>query len=61
MKMSVFYFNYGFKLRTNWPTEISYKHPESEMYVHDMTGVFAILSKPLAEIGEKMGTYINKK
>jgi transposase InsO family protein len=38
-KISPFFANYGFEPRTNWPTEIQFRNPASEVYSHCMFSV----------------------
>jgi len=39
-KISHFYTNYGFEPQTNWPTEIQFRDPVSELYGHSNLDVF---------------------
>jgi len=45
----------------NWPTELTFKNPGSEMLSHYMTGVHMRLSENLENVRETMGNYYNKK
>ena len=60
-KISPFYANYRFEPRTNWPTEIQFRNPASEMYGHYMNGVHTTMKQRLEASIEAMGKYYNKK
>jgi hypothetical protein len=48
-KISPFYANYGFEPRTTSHTEIEFRNPKSEMYVHYMTEIHRRLKERLTE------------
>jgi len=60
-KISPFYGNYGFKLRTKCPTEIPFRNPASELYGHYMSSVHKKLDVRLSESVETMKTHYTKK
>jgi len=47
-KISPFYANYGYEPRTNWPTEIQFQNPASELYSHYMTSIHDKLKERLS-------------
>ena len=53
-KISLFYTNYGFELGTNWPTEVQFRNPISELYGHYMNTVHSKLAKQLEQLIEAM-------
>jgi len=59
--ISPFYANYGFKPRMNWPTEIQFKNPASELYGHYMNEVHRKLKKRLNEAEERMRKHYDRK
>jgi hypothetical protein len=60
-KISPFYTNYRFEPRTNWPTEVQFRNPASELYGHYMTSVHSKLSNQLKVSIEAMRKYYDKK
>jgi len=60
-KISPFYANYGYEPRTNWPTDIQFRNPASEIYGHYMTGVHQKLSTQLENVRSSMGKYYDRK
>jgi len=60
-KISPFYANYGYEPRTNWPTEIQFRNPASELYAHYMTIIHNKLKERLSEAKDNMAKYYNKK
>ena len=60
-KISPFYANYGFEPRMNWPTEIQFKHPASELYGHYMNEIHRKLKKRLEEWVEGMRKYYDNE
>lgn len=60
-KISPFYANYGFEPGTNWPTEVQFRNPASEVYGHYMTSVHSKLSKQLEVSIESMRKYYDRK
>jgi len=60
-KVSRFYPNYGFELRTNWPTDMLFKNPASELYGHYMNEVHRKLKERLEESVERMRKHYKKK
>jgi hypothetical protein len=48
-KISPFYAKFRFKPRTNWPTEIHFCNPASELYGHYMTSIHKKLKERLSE------------
>jgi len=60
-KISPFYANYGYEPRTNWPTDIQFKNPSSEMYGHYMTEVHKKLSTQLENTRSLMAKYYDRK
>jgi hypothetical protein len=60
-KITPFYANYGHEPRPNWPTDIRFRNPASEMYDHYMTAVHERLSKQLETVCESMAKYYNRK
>jgi hypothetical protein len=60
-QISPFYANYGYEPRTNWPTEIQFKNPRSELYAHYMVEVHKKLENQLEQTGKKMGEYYDQK
>jgi hypothetical protein len=60
-KISPFYSNYGYEPRTNWPTDIQFRNPASEMYGHYMTGVHAKLLTQLETVRSSMANYYDRK
>jgi hypothetical protein len=60
-KISPFYANNGFEPRTNWPTDIQFRNPASELYGHYMNTVQLKLSKQLEQSIEAMRKYYDKK
>jgi hypothetical protein len=59
-KITPFYANFGFEPRTNWPTDIQFRNPASEMYGHYMTVLHNRLSEQLEVARESMAKYYNK-
>jgi len=53
-KISPLYANYGFEQRTNWPTEVQFKNPASDLYGPYMTSVNLKLKKQLEQSIEMM-------
>jgi hypothetical protein len=49
-KISPFYTDYGYEPSTNWPAEIQFTNPVSEMYGHYMTNVHTKLSTQLESV-----------
>jgi len=60
-KISTLYANYGYEPRTNWPTEIQFKNPASEMYGHYFTEVHQKLSTQLENVRSSMAKYYDRK
>lgn len=60
-KISPFYPNYGFKPRTNWPTDVEFSYPASEHCGYYMTSVHLKLSEQLEQSIEDMWKYNDKK
>ena len=60
-KISPFYANYGYEPRTNWPTDIQFRNPASEMYGHYMTEVHKKLSAQLETVRSSMAKYYDRK
>jgi hypothetical protein len=60
-KIRPFYANYGYKPRTNWPTETQFKNPGSELYAHYMVEVHRKLESQLEQSGKRMGEYYDRK
>ena len=60
-KISLFYANYGFEPRTNWPTEIQCQNQASELYGHYRTSLHSKLSKQLEQWIEAMRKYYDRK
>jgi len=60
-KISPFYANYGFEPRTNWPTNIQFRNPASELYGHYMNAVHKKLSEQLSVSIEAMRKNYDKK
>src|ERR1700681_1149554 len=60
-KITPFYSNYGYEARTNWPTEVQFHNPGSELYVHYTVEVYRRLEQQLEETKEKMGQYYDRK
>jgi hypothetical protein len=60
-KISAFYANYGYEPRTNWPTEVQFRNPASELSGHYMTSVHTKLSNQLKVSIEAMRKYYDKK
>jgi len=60
-KISPFNANYGFEPRMNWPTEIQFRNPASELYGHFITSIHSKLSKQLEQSIEAMRKYYDKK
>jgi len=60
-KISPFYVNYGFEPRTNWPMEVQFRNPASELYGHYMNAIHKTLSEQLVISIEAMKIYYNKK
>jgi len=61
IKIPPFYVNYGYEPRTNWPTDIQFRNPASEMYGHYLTAVHGNLSKESETVRESMAKYYNRK
>jgi len=61
MNISPFYANYGFQPQTNWPTEIQFKNPASQLYGHYMNSVHTKLSTQWEYSIEAMWKYYDKK
>jgi len=53
-KITPLYANYGYEPRKNWPTDIQFRNPPSEMYGHYMTGVHRRLFEQLETVRESM-------
>jgi len=60
-RISPFYANYRFKPHPNWPKQIQFRNPASEMYGHYMTGIHQRLREQLAETVETIRKHYNKK
>ena len=60
-KITPFYANYGYEPRTNWPTEVKFNNPASELYAHYMVDVYRKLENQLETSGKKMGEYYDRK
>jgi hypothetical protein len=60
-KITPFYTNYGFEPGTNWPTEIHFKNPASNLYCHYMVNVHQKLADQFEISQKKMGEYYNRK
>ena len=58
-QISLFFANYGFHPRTNWPVEKESKNPASRNYAHWMESVHELCVKRLEETRERMGKYDN--
>jgi len=59
-KISPFYTNHGYEPRTNWPMDIQFRNPASEMYGHYMTSVHTKLSAQLKIVRNSMAKYYDK-
>jgi len=57
MKISPCYANYGFEPRANWPTEIRFPNPASELYGQCIHAVHEKPSKQLAVSIDAMKKY----
>jgi hypothetical protein len=60
-KISPFYANYRFEPRSNWPAEIQFRNPTSELYGHYMNSVHKNLRERLKASVEAMQKNYNKK
>ncbi|KAF8533109.1 hypothetical protein BDD12DRAFT_762914, partial [Trichophaea hybrida] len=60
-KITPFYANYGYEPSTNWPTEVQFQNPASELYAHYMVEVYRNLESQLEMTGKKMGEYYDRK
>jgi hypothetical protein len=60
-KISRFYAKYRFERRTNWPTEIQFRNPASELYGHYMTCIHQKFKERLSESREVMRKNYNKQ
>jgi len=60
-KISPFYANYGYEPRTNWPTNIKFSNPASELYAHYMTSIHEKLKERLSQAKDNMAKYYDKK
>jgi hypothetical protein len=60
-KITPFYANYGYEPRTNWPMEIQFRNPGSELYGHYMVDVCRKLENQLEQSRKKMGEYYHRK
>jgi hypothetical protein len=54
-KITPFDANYGYEPRTNWPMEVQFKNPGSDLYAHYMVNVYRKLENQLEISGKKMG------
>jgi hypothetical protein len=52
--ISPYYANYRLEPRTNWPTEIEFRNPASELYCHCVVGKYMKPKERLAESVELM-------
>ena len=59
-QMSLFFANYCFHSRTNWPVEKESKNPASRNYAHWMESVRELCVKRLEETRERMGKYYDR-
>jgi hypothetical protein len=60
-KISPFYANYGFEPRTNWPMEVQFRNPASELYGHYMASVHTKMTEELKVSMEAMGKYYDRQ
>jgi len=60
-KISPFYANYGLEPRTNWPTEVQFRNPASELYGRHRNAVHKKLSAQLELSIKAMKKYYDKK
>jgi hypothetical protein len=60
-KISPFYANYGYEPRKNWPTNIQFRNPASEMYGHYKTGIHEKLLGQLEVAQSTMAKYYDRK
>jgi len=60
-KISPFDPKYGYQPQTNWPTEIQFQNPVSELYGHYMMAVQERLGKQLETVREAMAKCYNKQ
>jgi len=60
-KISPFYANYRYEPRTNWPTEVQFRNPASELYAHYMNTIHEKLKEKLSEARGNMAKYYDKK
>jgi len=60
-KISPFYANYGYEPSSNWPTEIQFRNPASELSAHYMSTIHDKLSEKLSEAKDNMAKYYAKK
>jgi hypothetical protein len=60
-RISPFYANYIFEPRNNWPTEVQFRNPASELYGHYLTSVHSKLTEQLKVSIEAMGKYNNEE
>jgi len=61
MKISPFYANYSYEPRSNWPIEIQFRNPASELYAHYMSTIHDKLREKLSEAKDNMAKYYDKK
>jgi hypothetical protein len=60
-KMSPLYANYRYEPRTNWPTDILFRNPASEMYGHYMTSIHEKFSAQFGVARSSMAKYYDRK
>jgi hypothetical protein len=58
---SPFYANYGYHVRTNWPTNKEVKNPTSRLYAHWLNQIHEELLVRIRKSQETMVKYANKK
>jgi hypothetical protein len=60
-KITPLYADYGYESHTNWPTEVQFMNPGSDLYAHYMVNVYQNLENQLETSGKKMGEYYDRK
>jgi hypothetical protein len=60
-QISPVYANYGYEPRANWPKNIQFRNPASEMYGHYMTSIHEILLSQLKMAQSTMAKYYDRK